>query len=119
MNPVVGDFQVMRPAVHKDTAATLRTVADRYAIDARRVAIKVAGEAVAITSEVTIAAVVPKERGVCRESIGCERIRSESHTFRQNRDGRSFICAHQGWLLQLFRKVAIQCSIPTDGRFQR
>ena len=46
VDPVVGDLQVMRPAVHEDAAAALRAVGDAQAIDARRVALEVARERV-------------------------------------------------------------------------
>ena len=42
VDPVVGDLQVMRPAVHEDAAAALGAVGDGQTIDARRVAIEVA-----------------------------------------------------------------------------
>src|SRR5271165_3991133 len=43
VNPVVGDLQVMVPAVDEDAAATLRTLSDGQPIDARRVAHEVTG----------------------------------------------------------------------------
>src|SRR5713101_9693704 len=46
-NPVVGDLQVMPPAVDEDAAATLGTLGDAQAVDARRVAGVVARERIA------------------------------------------------------------------------
>ena len=49
VNAVVGDLQVVGPAVHEDAAAALRAVGDGHAVDARRVALEVARERVAVT----------------------------------------------------------------------
>src|SRR5580704_14718530 len=43
-NAVVGNFDVMTPAVDEDAAAALGTIGDNQPIDARRVAVEVAGE---------------------------------------------------------------------------
>src|SRR5215470_9886905 len=45
LNTVVGDLDVVSPAVHEDTAATLRAIGDGQAVDAGRVAPEVASEA--------------------------------------------------------------------------
>ena len=39
VDAVVGDLQVMRPAVHEDAAAALGAVGDAQPVDARRVAV--------------------------------------------------------------------------------
>ncbi len=44
VDPVVGDLQVMPPAVDEDAAAALGAVGDAQAVNARRVALEVAGE---------------------------------------------------------------------------
>src|SRR5947208_5332259 len=46
IDTVVGDFEEMRPTVHKDPAAALGAVGDRQPIDSRGVADEVAGERV-------------------------------------------------------------------------
>src|SRR2546427_12379044 len=43
-DPVVGDFQVMVPAVGEDSSAALRTVGEADAIDARWIAKEIAHE---------------------------------------------------------------------------
>ena len=45
-NSVVGDFEVMSPAVDENAAAALGTVGDQQAIDPRRIALEVARERV-------------------------------------------------------------------------
>ena len=62
VDPVVGDFQVVCPAVDEDAAAALGAVGDAQAVDARRVAVEVARErigAVAIRSCWLVSRVVP------------------------------------------------------------
>ena len=41
------------------------------------------------------------------------------HALRQNGNSGSFVGAHQRWLLQQFRQVAVDRGIPADDAFQR
>src|SRR5712664_1993249 len=88
VDTVIRDLQVVCPAVCEDAATTLRPVRDGKAIDARRVAHEVAGET-------TIGVATPKKRRTVRERICHERIRRETYAFRQDRNGRTFVGAHQ------------------------
>ncbi len=44
VNAIVGDFQVVGPSVYVDAAASLGTVGNRQAVNARRVALEAARE---------------------------------------------------------------------------
>src|SRR5207302_1936768 len=97
----------MPPAVDEDCPATLGTVGDAQAVNARRVAGVVARERVwnsrALGAVWCCFGNVLQKRRPNRESgkqTGVERIRGEVHTLRQHRNARTFQCAHQGWLLQ-------------------
>src|SRR5512135_606890 len=48
VDTVVGYLQTMAPPVHEDATATLRTVGDGDAVNARRVAQEIAGEIIAV-----------------------------------------------------------------------
>ena len=111
-NSVIGDFQVMCPAVSEDAATTLRTVTDGQAVNTRRVAHEVAGKA-------AVGAAASQQGRIVWERIRRERIRAETYALRQYGDARSFIGAHQSWLLQLLRQVAVQRGIPAHSGFQR
>src|SRR5437762_8015062 len=100
----------MPPRVYEDTAAPLGTVGDGQAIDARRVALEVAGERIGdrIGPGTTPAIAAREQKGAKRHlALGRNRagdIRpgsenfnasGETHSFREDRDSSSFVCSHQ------------------------
>jgi len=138
MDPVIGDLDVMAPTVYVDAAAPLRTTADAQPIDAGWVAIEVARERILGGRSVRPATVgitkptvqalraIVKQGGAVGECAGfCDggtgpRIRAVIvHAFRRHRNGCSFVRAHQGWLLQELRQVAVEGGIPAHRSFQR
>ena len=114
---VIGDLQVVVPAVHEDATAALRAVGERDAIDARRVAHEVAREVVAVSRAVCerVADAVP---GTLR--IICQRpARHFPHALGKHGNGRPFIGPHQRRLHQQFAKIAVERRVPADDGFQR
>src|SRR6184192_4560565 len=110
IDTVVGDFEEMRPTVHKDPAAALGAVGDRQPIDSRGVADEVAGERVSrdgssgVTQGVGIAQ-LETSRGVTHHSrqqrgAGWERaclaavvpgnLSVEIHPFAQHRNSGAY-----------------------------
>ncbi len=122
----------MSPRVDEDAAAALGAVCDRQSVNARRIALEVAGERIRRYCPLLLPVPVPppqsantfrQERGAIRESTLWrveERVRSvgESHSFAQYRDSGAFIRAQQRRFLQLFRQVAVQSGVPTDSGFR-
>ncbi len=83
VDAVVGDLEVVAPAVDQDAAAALGTVGDGQAVDARRVAPEVARERIVCsscippaTSALLLVASPSRSRVPVREHVGSERIRS-------------------------------------------
>ncbi len=114
VDAVVGDFQVVRPSVDEDTAAALRAVGDRQTINPRRVALEAARERIVGRRRVGSAIVdtsAVRQKGCARgESIGRERIRSgrKLDALGEHGNSGSFIGAHEGRFLELFREVAVR-----------
>src|SRR6266481_4942699 len=97
VDPVVGNLQVMAPAVHKDAAAALRAVGDAQAIDARRIALEVAGEWIRPCSgPATAGRKQSRAGGEPAQKSGVVGILSvEVDSFGQDRNACSFERAHQ------------------------
>ena len=79
---VVGDFQVVRPAVDEDAATALGAIGHRQAINARGVAVEAAWVPIPVvsirigpTSAIVSVGAVCKEHGTVGESFGSERLR--------------------------------------------
>src|SRR5579864_1997494 len=145
VDAVVGDLQEVGPAVHKDAAATLRTVGDSQPIDARGVADVVAREWVGRTggtrvtervgiaykestrsarSRARISYDSSQQRGAGRERASfaavVPRTRAvEIQTLAQDRNSGAFIGTHQRGLLQEFSQVAVQSGVPADRGLKR
>ena len=129
LDTVVGDLNVVAPPVYEDAATTLRAVGDGQAIDTRRVAPEVAGEAALSTPEIAtraipvfiLIAVGEQNRSIREpgEQRRIERIRWEERALGQDRNGGSFECAHQARLLQQFGQVAVEAGLPAHSGFQR
>src|SRR5579864_7297326 len=128
LDTVVGDLDVVTPPVYEDAATTLRAVGDGQAIDTRRVAPEVAGEAALSTPEIATRAIpvfILIAVGEQNRSIGesgeqrrIERIRWEERALGQDRNGGSFECTHQARLLQQFGQVAIEAGLPAHSGLQ-
>ena len=128
VDPVVGDLQVMAPAVDEDAAAALGAVGDTQPVDAGRVAHEVAGErvgchgAASVAERIAVASATAGAIGTVdihwpgeQSRAGWERTfdarthRScEVSSLRQHGDARAFESAHQRWLLQQLRQVAVE-----------
>src|SRR5262249_49174362 len=108
VNTVVGNLQVVVPAVDEDTASALRAVGDGKAVNARRVALEVARERVTTVMAVSRG----EQRGLRRIGVGrpdLARIRRvEIHALAENRDARALVGAHERRLLQKLSQVAVQ-----------
>src|SRR3974390_802745 len=133
VDPVVGDLQVMRPAVGEYPAAALRAVDYGQPINAGGVAHEVAGEPVGSTGAIGAERVGiaqqesrrirthSRKQGRTRRkrpalgAVGPGDLSVEIYSLRQDRNSRSLIGAHQRGLLQLFGQVAIQGGVPTHG----
>ncbi len=126
---VVGDLEVMPPAVHEDAATALRAVGNGQPVDAGRIAVEVArkrirARIVAAAAALAAGAVGQQDRasGESRrrrrapsERIGVGR---EQHTLRQHSDPGALESAHQGRLLQQLGHVAVLRGVPAQDRFQ-
>ena len=129
-DPVVGDLQIMPPAVHEDATAALRAVLDGQRIDARWIAVEVTRERIRpriVAAETGgVARGSGQQQGARREHARGSRRTSEniggtvrnSHALRQHGDGGPFQGAHQAGLLQQLRQIAVQRGIPADDGFQ-
>src|SRR5207244_1161159 len=115
----------MPPAVHEDGAASLRTVGDGQAFDARRVAPEVTRERISLIGATCGAVAGRQKRGAGRKTAaftrdGCEGILSvEVHSFRHYRNACSFKRSHQAWLLQHLGQIAVERGVPANSGLQR
>src|SRR5262249_33250348 len=125
LDAVVGDLDVVTPAMYEDGTTTLRAVGDRQTIDARRVAHEVAGEripgvaAVIARSRVEGSVRVEMSRNVLEQRSGrgeATRLRTvrpgvgpvEVEALGQHRDASAFQSTHERGLLQQFGEVAVE-----------
>ena len=125
-DPVVGDLDVVPPAVHEDAATPLGAVGDAQAVDGRGVAPEVAAERIGRIRAARGAIGGRQQRRASRESAGGRRPDSERirpwrifHSSRQHCDGGPFQRAHQAGLLQQLGQVPVLRDVPADHGFQR
>ena len=121
--------------MHEDRTAALRAVDDAHAIDARRVALEVAGAVVTSVRACRAGRAIRIAVGQidapireCARSLGSTgrslspevvAVGGDPDAAAEDRDAGAFIRAHQGRFLQHLRQVAVAGSIPADEAFER
>src|ERR1700682_4642114 len=106
-DPVVGDFSVMVPAVEPDTTATLRTVGEGDAIDARWIAEEIAS----VSCGCAISSTVREQNGWRYSRI--------HHSLPKHGNSCAFIRSHECGFLQEFRDIGVKAGVPAENGFIR
>ena len=126
-NSVIGNFNVVSPAVYENAATALGAVGNQQAIDPRRIALEIARERVGNVAP--IAGSAPSAIGWpsgawCRQDMRLRRqLRTNRsggnpHAFSEHGDSSAFVRSHQSRLLQHFRKVAVYRGVPAKNAFE-
>src|ERR1700730_1989518 len=119
VDTVIGNLQIVRPAVCEDTAAALRAVGDGDPVDSRWIAPEVAWEGLAIV-------VASSQRARAGWEVSFRPGRSSAVladtlvlALRQHRDSGTFIGTHQRGFLEQLREIAVQSGVPAYDAFER
>ena len=120
MHTVVGNLQVMSPAVNQDTAAALRAVCEANSIDTRRIAQEVAAR-IRIRGIRIGAAIRRCQRHAVRrvQRIADARSVGVQQSLGEHCDSGTLVSSHEGRFLQHSRQIAVEVGVPADQRLER
>ncbi len=129
-DPVIGDFQVIAPAMDENTTAALGTVGEADAVDSRWVTEIVGrvelGCGVAVPQPVVVTVVRRcASVGVEVDAAALSRVRGAAvgsivvlDAFRKSSNCRAFVGSHKRGFLQQLQNIPVEAGSPADNGFQ-